>query len=505
MPKSDPSSRDELAIRRVGQLLSGKWKLERLLGVGGMAAVYAAEHRNGTRAAIKLFRPGFIADPGMHQRFLREGYLANRVGHPAVVRVFDDHVDERDGSAYLVMELIEGESLQQWLEREKRLPPAEVLLLADQLLDVLEMAHEHGVVHRDLKPENIIVVPSGFIRVLDFGIARDIKGDPTTTYGGLTMGTPAFMAPEQALGKSGQIDGRTDLYAVGAMMFSLLTGEHIHQGETVQELVLRAAWFHARKLREVWPEAPEALARIIDRACAYDREARFADAKEMRTAVEAMIDSQPSDVRRVALRPPTPVPAPEPSATSEQLVATLSQGFAADAETSAPGFGGTGRGEPATPTLQSPGDRRSTSAPVRLEIGTALHREARSKILLRWGAGIGLSVVAIATVTFVTRAPSRGTGEQMLAAAVPAASPRFVAEPQASAVPRKAVVEAAVEPRFSASPGAPRPPSTARTSPLPRSAERPLAAPAAEPSASTRAAGSAPVPVASGARRDIGY
>src|SRR5262249_19081248 len=171
-----------------------------------------------------------------------------------------------DGSAYLVMELIEGESLQQRLMRQGPLGVIDVLTVADQLLDVLAMAHARGVVHRDLKPENIIVLPSGQLRVLDFGIARDIDGDPASTYGGLTIGTPAYMAPEQALGKNSQIDGRTDLYAVGAMMFALLTGEHIHKGETIQELVLQAAWFRARKLCTVWPEAPSELPALVDRA-----------------------------------------------------------------------------------------------------------------------------------------------------------------------------------------------------------------------------------------------
>jgi serine/threonine protein kinase len=500
MASSDRRARDELALRRVGQLLSGKWHLEKLLGVGGMAAVYAAVHRNGTRAAIKLFKPGFIADPGMHQRFLREGYLANRVGHPAVVHVFDDHVDERDGSAYLVMELISGESLQQWLEREGRLPSSEVLLVADQLLDVLESAHAHGIVHRDLKPENIIVVPSGHIRVLDFGIARDIDGDPTTTYGGITVGTPAFMAPEQALGKSAQIDGRTDLYAVGAMMFSLLTGEHIHQGETVQELVLRAAWFHARKLQDVWASAPPELAAIIDRACAYDRESRFADAKAMRAAVQAMIDSQPSEARLTALRPP--VPLPPASALDAEATAPMSESQPETLTEPRPDDPRAPLGQPVTPTLQSMGERRSTAAPVRIALATwSSHAASKSRWL--WAVGVAALFGAIGWLVLSTRTPS-GASATDHADLLVVGAPRDLPGTPASSVSGRANDLIIAEAARSAGES-----SSAPTAPLASSAKKLALSPARSASAVARPSVSADaVPSAAASpptRRDIGY
>src|SRR5580704_7491550 len=176
----------ERAHARVGTTLHNKWRLERLLGVGGMAAVYAATHRNGARGAIKMLHLQVSLDAEARRRFLREGYLANAVGHPGAVSVLDDDVAE-DGSAYLVMELLEGESLETRAERRGgRLPPAEVLVYADRLLDVLAAAHHKGIVHRDIKPDNVFVTQDGTLKLLDFGIARlrDGRGSATMTADG---------------------------------------------------------------------------------------------------------------------------------------------------------------------------------------------------------------------------------------------------------------------------------------------------------------------------------
>jgi serine/threonine-protein kinase len=238
---SEPIGTVQDAERRVGTLLKGKWKLDRLIGVGGMAAVYAATHRNGKRVAVKMLHASLSAHEDMRARFLREGYLANKVGHDGAVSVLDDEVAE-DGSVFLVMDLLEGETLDaRWERKGRALPASEVLGFADALLDVLGAAHDKGIVHRDIKPENLFLTRAGAIKALDFGIARlrEVSG-PKETQTGTTMGTPAFMPPEQARGRIEEIDARADVWTVGALMFTLLVGRHVHEGHTSNEVLLSA-------------------------------------------------------------------------------------------------------------------------------------------------------------------------------------------------------------------------------------------------------------------------
>ena len=145
---------------RVGSVLDEKWTLERILGSGGMGAVYAARHRNGARAAVKVLHPELARRDDVRERFLREGYAANRVEHRGAVQVLDDDIVKEgvdEGSAYLVMEILEGESLEERIERGPPLTELELLRVLDDVLEVLEAAHEHGVVHRDLKPANLFL------------------------------------------------------------------------------------------------------------------------------------------------------------------------------------------------------------------------------------------------------------------------------------------------------------------------------------------------------------
>ena len=298
------SLEDELAKRarsRVGQTIRGRWHLDSLLGIGGMASVYAATHRNGKRVAVKMLHPELSASPEMKQRFIDEGYAANRVGHPAAVSVLDDDESD-DGSVFFVIDLLEGESLESRIRRRARLDPDELLLIIDTLLDVLAAAHDKGIVHRDVKPDNIFITVEGKVKLLDFGIARVIApGRPRTTQSGATMGTPAFMPPEQARGRWEQIDGRSDLWAVGATMFVALTGRQVHEGETVNEELLAAMTIPAPSLREVAPSLPAPLIDLVDRALAYDQDDRWSDARAMQAAVrtlQALLDDLPVSRKR---------------------------------------------------------------------------------------------------------------------------------------------------------------------------------------------------------------
>ena len=278
---------DERARARVGTEIKQKYRLERLIGSGGMASVYEAEHRNGHRVAIKLLHPHVAVNGDLRSRFLREGYVANKVKHRGAVRVIDDDTDG-DGSVFLVMELLVGESLEARLQRSGgKLAHGEVCELAHQLLDVLSAAHGAGIVHRDIKPDNVFLTQEGVLKVLDFGIARlqEASGAQGVTRTGSTIGTPAFMPPEQALGRSRQIDAQTDLWSVAATMFTLMSGHYVHEAETLQEMLVFAASHPARSLGAVAPEVPAGIVAVVDRGLAFGKEMRWPDARSMQDAL----------------------------------------------------------------------------------------------------------------------------------------------------------------------------------------------------------------------------
>jgi serine/threonine-protein kinase len=320
---------DSRAHERVGSVLNDKWTLERLLGIGGMAAVYAARHRNGARAAVKMMHPALSRHREVCERFRREGYAANRVDHANVVKVLDDDVVASGpdaGIAYLVMELLEGESLQDRLERGPPVGEREFLAIAAEVLDVLDVAHTRGVVHRDLKPENLFLLRAESdgggdrhetsapdrprVKVLDFGLARLLDGQAITTYG-LALGTPSFMSPEQAAGRLDEIDGRTDLFALAATGFRLRTGRRIHEGVNAVELVRKMATMAAPRVHTFAPDASAPFARVVDRALEFRREDRYDGAGAMRDDVRRAIAELDGHARtQVAVSAPPPAPAP---------------------------------------------------------------------------------------------------------------------------------------------------------------------------------------------------
>lgn len=271
---------------RIGQTIREKYRLDQVLGVGGMAAVYVATHRNGSRAAFKILHSELAVHNVHRERFIREAYVANSIRHPGAVRVIDDDVAE-DNCPFLVMELLEGETLEARRRRLGRLEFREVLRFAHSLCDTLSAAHEQGVVHRDIKPENIFFTNHGTLKILDFGIARVFhEASALGTRTGAMMGTPAFMPPEQALGRRAEIDPRTDIWAVGATMFTLLSGQFVHQAESPEEMMVRAATQPARSLVEVLPEVPLSIAAIVDHALAFARDERFVSARVMGEAIK---------------------------------------------------------------------------------------------------------------------------------------------------------------------------------------------------------------------------
>ncbi len=236
------------------------------------------------RVAVKVLHPEIAEIESAKRRFLREGYIANRVEHPGVVRVLDDDEDH-DGTAFITMELLSGETLErEWGGVGQRLRLDRVISVGLALLDVLEAAHAVDVVHRDLKPANLFVTSDGVLRVLDFGLAR-LADDPRTTPTADAMGTTEFVAPEQVRPSAARVDTRADIYATGAILFTLLTGRFVHSTKNPLERLVLTATTPAPAVRSIRPNLSDDLAHVIDLALSFRCEHRWATASAMRAAL----------------------------------------------------------------------------------------------------------------------------------------------------------------------------------------------------------------------------
>ncbi len=281
------------------------------LGRGGMAEVFAAQSPAGVPAAVKILHAGVASDPDLLARFWREVEVAGDIGHKGVVQVIDHGLAD-DGRPFLAMELLHGSTLAELASRSEGVSLDALLEYVDQVLDVLAAAHDRAVIHRDLKPANLFVTDDGRVKVLDFGIARllDAGVDTLKTATGVAIGTVTYMAPEQAAGQRDQVDGRTDLFAVGAILFRLLSGRRVHEGRNGGEILMKAASEQAPALLSVAPHVPALVAAVTDRALSFDKHQRFPDARAMRAALaQARIGSVGPARHGVAL-PTGAAPAP---------------------------------------------------------------------------------------------------------------------------------------------------------------------------------------------------
>jgi eukaryotic-like serine/threonine-protein kinase len=447
---------EQRAKKRIGEVLCGKYRIDSVLGVGGMAVVFAATHRNQKRVAIKMLHSELSINSQLKTRFLREGYAANTVDHPGAVAVLDDDTAE-DGAAFLVIERLEGEEVDRlWEKWGRHLPPDIVLAMTGQLLDVLAAAHAKSIIHRDIKPSNLYITNDGTVKVLDFGIARvrdAASSGPSATSTGMMLGTPAYMAPEQALGKSMEIDGPTDLWSVGATMFSLLSGQFVHEGESVTQLVIQVATQPARSIASVVPRLDGRIVEIVDRALAFHKAERWPSAIAMRDAVRdayqavygSRLNKEP--LERFLLEPPsiaatgteptalampavpgrTPPPTPEPvglagyvaaqQARPVQMVAPPMQTpphratALVGGRPSTPGHGGLPpRLTPTQDMTMFPSNASaSTAQPVSSEyLPPGLEKKRANVVLLALLAGVGIAVGAGAVIWFVGPHSSAG-------------------------------------------------------------------------------------------------
>jgi len=253
---------DVEAVRlRLDAALGDTLQLGELLGMGGFAAVFRAHDPFLQRdVAVKVLDPALTVDEAGGAEFLREARIMAGVEHPHIVPLYA--AEARDGLRFLTMRLLPGESLASRLEREGPLTPAAAVPIAREVASALAEAHRLGVVHRDIKPENVLLDASGHAAVTDFGIAAAVG--PTTGATGLASGTPRYMSPEQALGEA--VDGRADVYALGVMLFQLLTGELPFTGRSAAEVIAAHIAASPPTVSARRPDTPAALVALVDRA-----------------------------------------------------------------------------------------------------------------------------------------------------------------------------------------------------------------------------------------------
>lgn len=416
-----------------GTLIAGKYRLEVEIGRGSMGSVYRAVHVTlGQRVAIKLISAEHLQSSEARRRFSVEAKAAAKLRSRHVVQVYDDG-ETPEGNPYIVLEYLEGETLEQRLEREHDIPLVDATRIVAHVGRALARAHAEGVVHRDLKPANIFLVKSeddevGWIaKVLDFGIAKlDAPGEKSNTQAGTVLGTPLFMSPEQVRGAS-SVDHRADLYSLGMCLFHMLTGEYAYYSPNYSEILIGICTQPLPRLREKAPWVPEAVELWFQRACAKEPLERFQSSDEMTEALQAAAGAAPLSKHKSfpegRIAPETLVGYATPALATLQLDA----GAAALARTQQVAGGG-----PPTGGAYPPGH---VTAPIAIAIGTA----GRADISGDWrpprrglpplavGVGLGLLVVVLLGGAFalLTRSPS----------------PAPVATPTTSSVPREPAQE----------------------------------------------------------------
>src|ERR1043165_1263000 len=295
-------------ISMLGRTL-GNYHVVSKIGEGGMGAVYLARHVTlGRPAAIKVLHPSLSSNQDMVSRFFNEARAATAVRNPGIVEVFDFGVLE-DGSAYIVMEFLEGENLGARIRRG-RLPVAATMTIVRAMARALQAAHEQGIVHRDLKPDNVFLVPDSElasgerVKPLDFGIAKlaPISGEVSQTRTGMVMGTPTYMAPEQCRG-AGSVDHRADLYALGCVAYQMMCGQPPFVSDGAGDLIARHLYFAPQPLRTHRPEIPAEVDDLVLWLLQKDPAARPAKAADLVRAIDHLATVSVAGVMQT--QPPT--------------------------------------------------------------------------------------------------------------------------------------------------------------------------------------------------------
>ncbi|MGZ3425420.1 MAG: protein kinase domain-containing protein [Polyangia bacterium] len=285
----------------IGSYIDGKYLIRRLIGEGGMGLVYEAEHVEiARRVAVKVLHAMYTRQAEVVSRFRSEARAATRIGHPHIIDVFDSGTTV-EGAVYFVMEYLEGRDLSQLVEEEGPLPAARSITIAREICQALMAAHKAGILHRDLKPENVFLIEregkADFVKVLDFGIAKTMEAVTDRvgrlTNPGVAMGTPEYMAPEQAAGQP--IDARADVYAVGAILYEMLSGRPPHEGANIMEVLTRKATVAPTPLAVLRPDVPRDLESLIMRTLAISPELRPQSMLSMSQELGRLTAAAPSE------------------------------------------------------------------------------------------------------------------------------------------------------------------------------------------------------------------
>jgi eukaryotic-like serine/threonine-protein kinase len=452
-----------------GQIIDEKYRIIRLVGEGGMGAVFEGENtRILRRVAIKVLNFAASSDATTVMRFEREAQAAGHIGSDHILEVLDLGVLP-DDSRYMVMEFLEGETLSERIQRSGRLSGLQMHALVRQALVGLQAAHQAGIVHRDLKPDNLFLVrkknsQEDFVKIIDFGISKfnALSGDMSMTRTGAVMGTPYYMSPEQAKGTV--VDARSDVYAIGVIMYEALAGRVPFDGNTFNELMFKIVLSEPPPLQSICPDIDPRLAQIVSTAMARELDARFASAAQLMQALDAWAQG-------ASMYPAVPS-AHVAHATVPSVSAPLAQ---------------SGGGLPnTTPQFNTGGSWATSQADTPRP---ASHKKAAFILA-------GASLLVMAGVAFGAYKVVAGRSAASASSALPTTSVAVAELPQASPVP---VPVAAV-----AEPGASAVPAVAP------SLDVPAPLPSAEPSA-RKSRGAAPrAPLAAPARprtpdRDFGY
>lgn len=411
----------------VGAVIADTYKLENLIGRGGMGEVYSASHMRlpGKQVAIKFLHPE-VADPEIIARFRREAEIASRLGHPNIVTIIDNN-SLPDGTPYLVLEFLAGQTLDDALAAGP-FSVERTLAIARQLCSALAAAHRAGIVHRDLKPQNIFLVPTEIegrvgelAKILDFGISK-IRGSQTVkTQDSALLGTPQYMSPEQATGQHDSIDGRTDIFALGAIFYEMLCGHAAFAGSSIPEVVFKVVYEPAVPLAQRAPGTPPEVIAAIERAMQKKPDDRFATVGELVTALTGVgLVTLPS-TSSAGIDPRGP--SSRKVSSADALAKTMGSGDHAEALMATayerPSAAGTG---PVPPAPGAPfGTAATMAAPLAAATAPPITMSPQTAPTMATGGGskwwkwiaLALAPICAAVIAFTVIRPSSGSGKQI--------------------------------------------------------------------------------------------